>query len=67
MTFDFDKIAQSKLEFRRRLAAKPVEEKLDMLNELRERLLALRGNALLNRGSGSLKEDSKPYRAGSNR
>lgn len=42
MTFDFAKIAQSKREFRQRLAARPIAEKLAMLDALRERALALR-------------------------
>jgi len=42
MTFDLGKILQSKREFRRRLAARPIEEKLAMLDALRERALALR-------------------------
>ena len=42
MTFDLAKILQSKREFRRRLAARPIEEKLAMLDSLRERALALR-------------------------
>jgi hypothetical protein len=42
MTFDLAKILQSKREFRRRLAARPIEEKLALLDALRERALALR-------------------------
>jgi hypothetical protein len=42
MTFDPDKILQSKREFRQRLAARPIEEKLAMLDALRERALAIR-------------------------
>ena len=42
MTFDPSKILQSKNEFRQRLAARPIEEKLAMLDALRERALALR-------------------------
>jgi hypothetical protein len=42
MTFDWVKIQQSKQEFRRRLAARPLAEKLAMLDALRERALALR-------------------------
>jgi hypothetical protein len=44
MTFDLTKILQSKREFRRRLAAKPIEEKLAMLDALRARTIALRGS-----------------------
>ncbi len=42
MTFDLAKILQSKREFRQRLAARPIEEKLAMLDALRARSLALR-------------------------
>jgi len=41
--FDFERIWQSKRALRRRLAAAPIAEKLRMLDELRERALALRG------------------------
>lgn len=42
MTFDQAKIRQSKREFRQRLAARPIEEKLALLDALRERALAIR-------------------------
>jgi hypothetical protein len=42
MTFDLAKIQQSKREFRQRLAALPIAEKLAMLDALRERALAIR-------------------------
>jgi hypothetical protein len=42
MTFDLTKILQSKREFRQRAAARPIEEKLAMLDALRERALAIR-------------------------
>jgi hypothetical protein len=42
MTFDPPKILQSKREFRQRLATRPIEEKLAMLDALRERTLAIR-------------------------
>jgi hypothetical protein len=44
MTFDLAKILQSKREFRQRLAARPIAEKLAMLDALRARSLALRGS-----------------------
>ena len=43
MTFDLEKVLQSKRKFRQQLAARPVAEKLAMLDTLRERALALRG------------------------
>lgn len=42
MTFDLAKILQSKREFRQRLAARPIAEKLALLDALRERTLAIR-------------------------
>jgi hypothetical protein len=42
MTFDLAKILQSKREYRQRLAARPIAEKLAMLDALRERALAIR-------------------------
>jgi hypothetical protein len=42
MTFDLAKILRSKREFRQRLAARPIAEKLAMLDALRERALAIR-------------------------
>ena len=41
MTFDFAKILQSKRDFRKRLAARPIAQKLAMLDALRERALAI--------------------------
>ena len=42
MTFDLAKIIKGKRDFRRELAARPIEEKLAMLDALRERALAIR-------------------------
>jgi hypothetical protein len=42
MSFDLEKMLQSKRELRRELAARPLAEKLAMLDVLRERTLALR-------------------------
>jgi hypothetical protein len=42
MSLDSAKILQSKRDFRQRLAARPIEEKLAMLDALRERALAIR-------------------------
>jgi len=42
MTFNLAKILQNKREFRQRLAARPIAEKLAMLDALRERALAIR-------------------------
>jgi hypothetical protein len=45
MSFDLQKILESKRALRRNLAARPVAEKLRMLDTLRERELAIRGRA----------------------
>lgn len=45
MSFDLQKILESKRAFRRDLAARPVAEKLRMLDSMRERELAIRGSA----------------------
>jgi hypothetical protein len=42
MRFDLERIGESKREFRRRLAARPIAEKLRLLDSLRERILAIR-------------------------
>ena len=44
MTFDLDRMLESKRAFRRELAARPVAEKLRLLDALRERELAIRGH-----------------------
>jgi hypothetical protein len=61
MTFDIAKILQSKREFRQRLAARPIEEKLAMLDALRERALAIRPSRPASE-AGVLREESPPYR-----
>ncbi len=61
MSFDLQKILESKRAFRRDLAARPIEEKLRMLDALRERELAIRRRV----GSGTgnvLREEPAPYR-----
>lgn len=42
MSFDLQRILDRKRAFRQRLAARPIAEKLRMLDELRERAVALR-------------------------
>jgi hypothetical protein len=46
MTFDFQKINESKRAFGRGLAALPIEEKLRLLDDLRERQLTIRGTSV---------------------
>ena len=60
MSFDLEKIIESKRALRRKLAALPVAEKLRMLDALRERELAIRGRAVHSHSS-DLCEDSTPY------
>jgi len=52
---------ESKRALRRHLAARPVAEKLRLLDALRERELAIRGRAL-HSNSSVLREEPAPYR-----
>ena len=61
MTFDLTKIMASKREFRQRLAARPIEEKLAMLDALRARTIALRGSRAQPQ-PGTLREQPPAYR-----
>jgi hypothetical protein len=61
MSFDLHKILESKRALRRQLAARPVAEKLRMLDALRERELAIRGRAV-HSDSSALREGPAPYR-----
>lgn len=59
MSFDLEKILASKQALRRKLAARPIAEKLRMLDALRERALMLRPAP----AAGSvLRETPAPYR-----
>jgi hypothetical protein len=62
MSFDFSKIEQSKREFRQRLAARPIAEKLAMLDALRERTLAIR-SARSSSEADALREEPPTYPA----
>lgn len=62
MSFDLEKILQSKRTFRRDLAARPIAEKLRMLDALRERALAIRGRAGHSTPAAALNEKSPPHR-----
>jgi len=62
MTFDLKRMLESKKALRSKLAGRPLAEKLDMLDALRERALALREAA----GSmlhTAVREDPEKYRA----
>ena len=61
MSFDLRKILESKRALRRNLAARPVAEKLRLLDALRERELAIRGRAVPG-DSHALREKPAPYR-----
>ncbi len=61
MSYAMQKIIESKLALRRQLAARPVAEKLRMLDALRERELAIRGRAL-HPDSSSLREEPVHFR-----
>ena len=60
MSFDLQKMIESKRALRRELAARPVAEKLRMLDALRERALALRP-AKPASGADGLREKPPPY------
>jgi hypothetical protein len=61
MTFDLARILESKRAHRRALAARPIGEKLRLLDELRQRALDIRGSA----GTSHLilREESAAYGA----
>ena len=62
MTFDLQKILESKRALRRDLAARPVAEKLRMLDALRERELAIRGHRVRSdSASGVVREAPAVY------
>ena len=59
MTTDLQTILESKCRYRQHLAARPIAEKLRMLDALRERALLLRPES-----SSIVREEPKPYHAG---
>ena len=61
MTFDLHRILESKRALRRNLAARPVAEKLRLLDVLRERQLDIRAKAAPS-DSIRLREGTTPYR-----
>ena len=61
MSFDLQKILESKRALRRDLAARPAAEKMRMLDILRERELAIRGRAV-HPDSSAVREEPMPYR-----
>jgi hypothetical protein len=63
MSFDLQRIIESKRALRRKLAALPVAEKLRMLDALRERELAIRGR-VVHSDASIVREDPAPYLSG---
>ena len=61
MSFDLEKILASKRALRRDLAARPISEKLRMLDALRERALAIRPGTATG-ALETLRETPAPYR-----
>ena len=61
MTFDLQRILESKRAYRQTLAAKPIAEKLRMLDAMRERALSLRQAAPPGK-SNVVREPSAKYR-----
>jgi hypothetical protein len=62
MTFDLHTILESKRALRRALAARPLAEKLRLLDALRERQLAIRGRPVAVE-SNALCEEPASYRS----
>ena len=67
MSFDLQRILESKRALRRRLAARPVAEKLRMLDALRERALAIRGPARATAGESAVVREDSPHSASGER
>jgi hypothetical protein len=63
MTFDLERILESKRAYRKRLASLPIGEKLRLLDVLRERELAIRGwTSRSNIASSTVREELPCYR-----
>ena len=59
MTFDLQRILDSKRALRRHLATRPIVEKLRMLDDLRERELAIRARKIaVDSASRTVREES---------
>jgi hypothetical protein len=61
MSFNLQKMLESKRALRRQLAARPVADKLRMLDALRERELTIRGRAA-HPDPDSLHEEPAPFK-----
>lgn len=64
MNFDLQKIIASKRALRRDLAARPIAEKLQLLDALRTRELAIRGRSGTAPATTTLREAPPSYRTG---
>jgi hypothetical protein len=63
VSFDFQKMIESKRAMRQRLAARPLAEKLRLLDALRERTVAIRNATVQGASQASvLEEKPAPYR-----
>jgi len=60
MSFDLQRVLESKRALRQQLATKPVAEKLRILDDLRERVLAIRGAIRLPPADSSLLREEPP-------
>ena len=65
MSFDLQRMLESKRAYRQKLTAKPVAEKLRMLDELRERALVIRRSSTAAREHGMVSEPPAEYRTDS--
>jgi len=65
MSFDLTKTLESKRQFRQRLAVRPIEEKLAMLDAMREPALAI-NNGRSEAATSELHERPAPYQARKN-
>lgn len=61
MSFDIEKILESKRTLRRNLTARPIAEKLRMLDALRQRTITLRSATSVRAGADTLRETPQPY------
>ena len=62
MSFDMRKIEESKRQLRRRLAALPFSQKLQILEELRERNVVIGANPLRRRKARQVREMKMPMK-----
>jgi hypothetical protein len=63
MSFDLQRVLESKRAYRQKLAARPVAEKLRLLDELCERAHVIRRASAAVHEPGMVAEDPAPYEA----